>query len=103
MREVNVVDSLYPAPQNAVTYEIRASTDVLALTAAGVPKSVSISASLYKSDGQNVGLCADFNAFLYVYDAAGNLLKSEQLNGNRCRFAAADAQRSHAFFAASAL
>ena len=80
MREVNVVDSLYPAPQNAVTYEIRASTDVLALTAAGVPKSVSISASLYKSDGQNVGLCADFNAFLYVYDAAGNLLKSEQLN-----------------------
>lgn len=77
---ISTIDMLVPAPQNAVVYEIRASTDVLSLTAAGLPKSGSIAASLYKVDGATQSLCADFDARLYVYNSAGNELHTVSIN-----------------------
>lgn len=72
MPYISAIDTLVPAPENAISFEIRTSTEVLALNSDGVSKDSNLMAYLYKIDGVNESICSDYDAVLIIYNLNGD-------------------------------
>lgn len=71
MSHISAIDTLIPAPENAVSFEIRTSTEVLVLNSEGYSKVSNLMAYLYKIDGNSESICSDYDAILIIYNLQG--------------------------------